>query len=145
MKSKGFTIIETVISLFIALIILTYSSSERTFDKNIYRDIESDGFIYEVYDFITYSRLKCRSENKSGSIIVSPSDNKIYYKIGGSTTMESIKAPDSISLSGKRITIPIREDGRLNKAETILFQDSFNRTRKITIRVGVDYISLDGK
>lgn len=145
MKKKGFTMIEVIVSLSIILIIFSCSISKNSFDKNIYEDIEDNGFIYEVHDFITYSRLKCIKEKKRGEIVISPSDNKIYFKIGTSQDMEFLKLPSGIKIASGRNIIPLSNNGRLNKADTIVFQNSFNELRKITIRVGVDYISLDGK
>ena len=89
--------------------------------------------------------MKCIKEKKRGEIVISPSDNKIYFKIGTSQDMEFLKLPSGIKIASGRSIIPLSNNGRLNKADTIVFQNSFNELRKITIRVGVDYISLDGK
>ena len=40
-------------------------------------------------------------------------------------------------------SIPIDSSGRINKAGSIEFQNSFKELKSIKIRVGVDYINLN--
>ncbi|MDO5516894.1 MAG: prepilin-type N-terminal cleavage/methylation domain-containing protein [Clostridium sp.] len=143
MKSQGFTVLETIVSLFIILIVFSGAASSGKVQKNIYKDIESEGFIYEMHDFLTYAKLKSRHECKPGEIISIPAENKIYYAYNNSKTAEVITVPDSMKISNVGIQIPVNSKGRLNKARTIEFENYFNDVKTIKIRVGIDYINLD--
>ena len=145
MKKSGFTVLETIVSLFIILIVFSCAAASSKVEKNIYKDIESEGFMYEMHDFLTYAKLKSIQEGKAGKIISIPAEKKIYYAFNNSTMTQSVRIPDSMKLSSGGVLIPINSEGRLNKAGTIEFQNYFNELKKIRIRVGVDYINLDDK
>lgn len=143
MKKKGFTVLETMVSLFIILIVFSCAAASGNIDKNIYRDIESEGFQYEVHDLLTYAKLRSKVNYECARITVSPEENRIYYEYGNPSSIKPIKVPDSMTIVSDRKTYALNERGRVNDSGTIKFQNYFNELKKIGIRVGVDYINLD--
>lgn len=143
MKKQGFTVLETTISLFIIMILFASAASIGGVETNIYKDIESEGFMYEMHDFLTYAKLKSRIENKPGKMQTIPSENKIYYAYASSRTVKSIEVPKSMEITSVGTLIPIGSSGRVNKAGSIEFQSYFKELKNIKIRVGVDYINLN--
>ena len=77
MKKQGFTVLETIISLFIIMTLFSSAVSIGSVETNIYKDIESEGFMYEMHDFLTYAKLRSRAENKPGKLLTIPSENKV--------------------------------------------------------------------
>ena len=145
MKKQGFTVLETIISLFIIMTLFSSAVSIGSVETNIYKDIESEGFMYEMHDFLTYAKLRSRIENKPGKLLTIPSENKIYYAYGSSGTAKYITAPGSMEMTSMGTSIPIDSSGRINKAGSIEFQNSFKELKSIKIRVGVDYINLNDR
>lgn len=143
MNKKGFTVLETIAVLFIILILLSGVVSIGSFESKIYKDIECEGFLYEVHDLITYAKLKSKSENKAGSIIIAPYKSSVYYTYNNSETSKRIVVPNGIKVFCKEPFIPINSSGRINKAGSIEIQNYFNELKSIKIRVGVDYINLN--
>lgn len=143
MRKKGFTLIETIITLFVIVILFSGAASVGSFESKIYKDIESDGFLYEIHDFLTYAKLKSKFENKPGKLIVVPVENKIYYTNDNSEIIKSLSVPNSMKITSRGMAIPIDASGRINKSDSIEFQNYFNELKSIKIRVGIDYINLN--
>lgn len=143
MKKSGFTIIETIISLFIILILCSGVASIGNLETNIYKDIENEGFMYEIHDFLTLVKSKCKVESTPGNIIVDPIKNRINYSYGNFEDSRFISMPSGIKIQNKTVSIPIDLSGRFNKACSIEIKNYFNELKSVKIRVGVDYINLN--
>lgn len=144
MKKAGFTVLETIVSLFIILIVFSCAAAGGKVEKSIYKDIESEGFIYEMHDFLTYAKLKSMQEGEIGKIVTIPANNKIYYyEYDDSRIMQTLNVPYGMKIIKGTTLIPISSEGRLNKAGTIEFQNYFNEFKRVKIRVGVDYINFE--
>ncbi|MBE6063636.1 MAG: prepilin-type N-terminal cleavage/methylation domain-containing protein [Clostridium butyricum] len=145
MKKKGFTLIETIISLFIVMILFAGVVSIGTVENNIYKNIENEGFIHDVYNLLTYSKLRNKREHKPGNLIVNPYENKIYYVDNKSNVIKSVALPNSMKIISGKALMPIDSSGRINKAGSIKFRNNFNELNSISIRVGIDYINCNNE
>ena len=67
-KSRGFTLLETVISIFIITIIFTTVSSIGAMKENIENDIEHDSDMYEIQNMLVLSKAACRKNDLTGYI-----------------------------------------------------------------------------
>ncbi|NME83477.1 prepilin-type N-terminal cleavage/methylation domain-containing protein [Clostridium sp. SM-530-WT-3G] len=143
MSKKGFTLFETIIVLFIILTLFSGVAAMGRFESKIYKNIEYEGFLYEVHNFITYAKLKSATSNKTGSLIITPSKKNIYYAYNNSQASKFVTVPSDIKVFSKEISFPIDSSGRINKAGSIQFENYFNEVKSIKIRVGVDYINFD--
>lgn len=142
MRKRGFTVIETIVSLCIILIVFSCAAASIKVEKNIYGDIESKGFLYEVHDLLTYAKLKSKVEGKRTKILVNPDENTIYFIDNNSSTIKSLSGTKNIRITSSKEIFQINNLGRINKAEKIEFQNCFNEVKQARIRVGVDYINL---
>ena len=55
-KVKGFTLIETVISIFILTLVITITTSISAMNSNLENQLAYDSDIYEVQNFLTLSK-----------------------------------------------------------------------------------------
>lgn len=143
MKKKGFSFIETIMTLFIIAILFSGTVSLGNFECKIYKNIESEGFLYEMHNFLTYAKLKSKFDNQYGKLLIIPSENKIYYTYNNLENAKDLIVPNSIKITSGIASMPIDSSGRINKSDTIKFQNSFDELKDVRIRVGVDYINLN--
>ncbi|WP_294401991.1 prepilin-type N-terminal cleavage/methylation domain-containing protein [uncultured Clostridium sp.] len=142
-RRRGFTLIETVVSIFIITLVLTAVISLNALKDNLEREIEYDSDVYEIQNMLTFSKAQCKQEKTKGHLLVNSRTDEIYFycntkgtlplkKIGLSENSDCIAEIKNLYLSdkGKIVagnTISVRKDGEI---------------RQITIGVGVDNIRI---
>lgn len=62
MKRHGFTLIETMVSLFILTMLFSIGISLSKFSNNLSAHIESTGYIYEIQNLLSYGKAVCREK-----------------------------------------------------------------------------------
>ncbi len=140
-KAEGYTLIELVVSIFIILSIASCGVKFYGTAKSIKNSIQIKKYTYEIQNLLSYGKSICREKKKTGKIVL---DNK-------TNTIRFIEGHDSIE---KTVTVPkeykifpyfryyILEDGRINGSNTINIMDEKNICHEITIKTGVDTITI---
>ena len=144
MKKYGFTLIETIISIFILTILFTTGVSLSQLGNKLSHDIENTNYVYEIQNLLSYGKAFCMEKNESGKIIVNVNENKIYF-IDGRENIESkktINLPKKIRILAKNKNIKIDRDGKITQGNTITLLDNCGERQDITIGVGVDLIDI---
>lgn len=146
MKKYGFTLIETVVSIFILTILLSVGLSLSKLGRNLAIDMENTEYVYEIQNVLSYGKAVCRENNKYGKITVKSSENKICF-VGGEGSIEKIiNLPKEIKIISEDISVLITPDGKISKGNTIKLVDKYGERQDITIGVGVDLIVIkDGE
>ena len=78
-KMRGFTLIETIISVFILTLVFTTVTSLGSMKNNIEKQIEYDSDIYEIQNLLTYSKALCKKDNSKGHILINAKNEDIYF------------------------------------------------------------------
>ena len=144
MKKYGFTLIETVISIFILSILFSVGLSLSKLRSGLSRDMENTAYVYEIQNLLSYGKAVCIEKNMSGKIIVDSNENKIYF-IDVWKNVESKKTvdlPKEIRILSKIESMKIDSDGKITQGNTITLLDNYGERQDITIGVGVDLIVI---
>lgn len=147
MKKAGFTLIETVVSIFILTILFSVGTSLNKFGHNLSSDMKNTAYIYEIQNLLSYGKAVCREKNKYGKITIHYKKQQIRFIEGVDNIEKVINMPEEISIDGEKyINILITPDGKISKGITIELRDENKEKHTITIGVGVDLIvSKDGE
>lgn len=146
MKKRGFTLIETVASLFILTILFGLTISLSKLGINMKQDVEKNGCIYEIQSLLTYGKAVCSEKSKYGKITVTASKSQIQFVEGWDGIEKIIILPKEMQIISKDVNIYINPNGRIAQGTTIKLIDSNGERQDITIGVGVDLIVIkDGK
>jgi len=146
MKKDGFTLIETVVSIFILTILFSVGASLNKFGGNLSDDMKNTAYVYEIQNLFSYGKAVCREKNKYGKITVDSRKNEIRFIEGADKIEKIIKLPKEISIVDRYISIPITPNGKISKGTTIQLVDDYREKQDITIGVGVDLIVIkDGE
>jgi len=142
MKRYGFTLIETIVSIFILNILLCVGLCLSKLENNLSHDIENTAYVYEIQNLISYGKAICKEQNKIGKILVKYKDNQIRF-IGGDGKIEkTINLPNEIKIINNDITVLITSSGKISQGNTIKLVDEYGERQEITIGVGVDLIVI---
>jgi len=142
MKKYGFTLIETVVSIFILTILFSVGLSLSKLGINISKDVENTGYIYEIQNVLSYGKAVCRDKNKYGKITVKSNTNEIRFVEGWDNIEKIIKLPKEIKIISNDISVLITPNGKISKGNTIKLIDKEGQRQDITIGVGVDLIVI---
>ena len=141
-KSRGFTLLETVISIFIITIIFTTVSSIGAMKENIENDIEHDSDMYEIQNMLVLSKAACRKNDLTGDISINPGKDKLglWYDVS-SSCLRYIELSPSSDCIGKNTNLYISSKGKFKSGSTIYVKGA-GKVESITIGVGVDTIRI---
>lgn len=146
MKRKGFTLIETMVSLFILSILFSIGTSLNKFAIHLSNNMGNTACIYEIQNILSYGKAVCREKNKYGKITIDPKKNQIRFIEGADKIEKIVNIPRDISMDGKYRSILITPKGKISKGTSIELIDNYRKRQIITVGVGVDYIDLkDGE
>lgn len=146
MKRKGFTLIETMVTIFILTILFSVGASLNKFAINLSSDMKNTAYAYEIQNILTYGKAVCREKNKYGKITIDPKKNEIRFIEGTDKIEKILNIPKDISMDGKYKSILITPDGKISKGTAIVLIDNYRERQTITVGVGVDYIAVkDGE
>ena len=142
MKTYGFTLIETVVSIFIITILFSVGISLSKFGSNLSHDMENTAYVYEIQNLLSYGKAVCMEKNKYGKITVKSSENKLRFIEGWDNIEKIINLPKEIKIISNDISVLITPDGRISQGNTIKLIDKYGQRQDITIGVGVDLIVI---
>jgi prepilin-type N-terminal cleavage/methylation domain-containing protein len=146
MKREGFTLIETIISIFILTILFSVGISLNKLAINLSNNMENTACIYEIQNILTYGKAICREKNKYGKIIIDPYTKKISFIEATDKIEKTFNIPENISMDGKYRSIFITPNGKISRGTSIVLIDNHMEKEIITVGVGVDYIDVkEGK
>jgi hypothetical protein len=143
MKRYGFTIIETVVSIFIITILFGVGISLSKFGRNLSNDIQNRACIYEIQNLLTYGKAVCSEKNKYGKVTVKSSKNEIRFIEGWDSIEKIVILPKEMQIISGDISVFITPDGKISKGNTIKIIDKNGERQDITIGVGVDLIDIN--
>lgn len=143
-KLEGFTLIETIISIFILSIIFTIITSLSAINFNLRKQMEYDYDIYEIQNFLTLSKATCRKEKVNGHIIINSKDEEMYFYHDGNgeKPFKKLKLSRNSDCLGKNINLYLDDNGRIKSGATISIKSDDHIT-EIIIGVGVDIIRIN--
>ena len=146
MKKYGFTLIETVVSIFILTILFSVGVSLSKLGSNLLHDMENKAYVYEIQNLLSYGKAVCKEKNKYGKITVKSSRNEIRFIEGWDNIEKIINVPKEIKIINNDISVLITPNGKISKGTTIKLIDKYGERQDITIGVGVDLIDIkDGE
>lgn len=143
MKKVGFTLIETIVSIFILTILFSIGTSLNKLGSNLFKDMKNTAYIYEIQNLLSYGKAVCREKNKYGKITIDSRKNQIRFIEGADNIEKIINMPKEISINEERYqSIFITPDGKISRGITIELIDDYKEKYDITIGVGVDLIVI---
>lgn len=143
MKKNGFTLIETIVSIFILTILFSVGTSLNKLGNNLSKDMKNTAYVYEIQNLLSYGKAVCREKNKYGKITIDSRKNQIRFIEGADNIEKIIKMPKEISINEERHqSIFITPDGKISRGITIELIDDYKEKYDITIGVGVDLIVI---
>jgi len=146
MKKDGFTLIETMASIFILAILFSVGISESKFGNNLAYGMEKTAYVYEIQNILSYGKAVCKEKNKYGKIVIDSSKNEIRFIEGWDNIEKIVKLPEEIIIINRYKSIQITSEGKIAQGVTIELIDKYREEQDITIGVGVDLITIkDGK
>lgn len=146
MKKYGFTLIETVVSIFILTILLSVGLSLSKLGCDLELDMENKEYVYEIQNLLSYGKAVCKEKNKYGKITVKSSKNEIRFIEGWDNIEKIINLPKEIKIINNDISVLITPGGKIFQGNTIKLIDKYGQRQDIIIRVGVDLIVIkDGE
>ena len=142
MKKDGFTLIETMVSIFILTILFSVGLSLSKLGSTLSQDIERTAYVYEIQNLLSYGKAICMDQNKCGEITVKSNTNEIRF-IGGEGKIEKvINLPKEIKIISNDTCVLITQSGKISKGNTIKLVDKYGEKQAITIGVGVDLVVI---
>lgn len=146
MKKDGFTLIETVVSMFILSILFSIGLTLSNLGNNLSADIKNTDHVYEIQNLLSYGKAVCSKKNKYGKITVKSNNNEIRFIEGADKIEKIINLPTDIKIISNDISVFITPYGKILKGFTIKLVDKYGRRQDITIDVGTDFIRIkDGE
>ena len=144
---KGFTLIEIVLVIGIMSIIAGCSAISIRYYKTIKNKVDADYSCNAVVLFINNSKMYCRENSCSATVIIDIERNALKLDKGSNTIRELILG-DKITLdevSGRRVSKEIVFDkkGYSNDAFTIALRDNNSKRYEISMRVGTGYVKVN--
>lgn len=141
MKENGFTLIETIASIFILMILFSIGLTLYKFKSNLQVDMEAASYVYEIQNLLSYGKATCKEKNKYGRVTVDRINNEIRFEEGWDSIEKKILLPSEIRLFSNNPSFLIKSDGKIEQGSTIILLDKFGEKYFIKVRVGIDLIS----
>jgi len=142
MKKYGFTLIETVVSIFILTFLFSIGISLSKLGSDLSHDMDNTAYVYEIQNLLSYGKAVCKDKNKYGKITVKSSENEISFIEGWDNIEKIIKLPQEIKIINNDISVLITSSGKISQGNTIKLIDKYWQRQDITIGVGVDLIVI---
>ncbi|EKQ58194.1 MULTISPECIES: prepilin-type N-terminal cleavage/methylation domain-containing protein [unclassified Clostridium] len=142
MRKQGFTLIETIVCIFILIILFNVGIALSKWSNSMSSDIKYSGNVYEIQNLLTYGKAVCREKNKYGKITVKSSKNEIRFVEGWDNIEKVIVLPSEIKIISEDISTLVTPEGGISKGATIKLLYKNGERVDITIRVGVDLIVI---
>lgn len=142
-KLKGFTLLETVISIFIITLVFTAVTSLEIMKDNLENEMECNSDIYEVQNMLILSKAVCKKDNNKGHMLINTKGKEIYFYLdsGGSSLFRKIKLSNNSDCLGKNINLYLTSRGKITSGTTITIKNA-EEIENITIGGGVDTIKI---
>lgn len=142
MKNYGFTLIETVVSIFILTILFSVGVSLSKLGSSLSQNMENTAYVYEIQNLLSYGKAVCTEKNKYGKITIKSSENKLRFVEGWDNIEKIIELPKEIKIISNDVSILITPNGKISKGTTIKLIDKYRERQDITIGSGVDLIDI---
>ncbi|WP_297422210.1 prepilin-type N-terminal cleavage/methylation domain-containing protein [Clostridium sp.] len=142
MRKQGFTLLETIVCIFILIILFNVGIALSKWSNSLSSDIKYSGNVYEIQNLLTYGKAVCREKNRYGKITVKSSKNEIRFVEGWDNIEKVINLPSEIKIISEDISALVTPEGKINKGATIKLLYKNGERVDITIRVGVDLIVI---
>ena len=142
-KTQGYTFIEMLVSMFLILCILSCGLKFYKTGKSIKNILMIKKYTYEIQNLLSYGKSVCREKKKTGKVLLDSKRNIIRFVEGFDSIEKTVIIPKQFKVF-PNFTYYILEDGRINGSNTINIMDENNVCHKITIKTGVDTITIKG-
>lgn len=142
-KKKGFTLLETIITISMLMIIFASGTSLGIMKSNIENEIKKDSDIYEIQNLLTLSKAKCKKDNTTGKLLINKKENKLYFysAIDKGSPFRTISLSNDSDYLAESSNIFLNHKGRLLSADTIYVKNN-DEVNSVTIGVGVDTVRI---
>ncbi len=138
MKRCGFTLIETMASIFILILLFSVGSSLSGFSNKLSYKMNGTGYTYEIQNLLSYGKAVCREKNRYGKITTTASKNEVRFIEGWDNIEKIIKLPNGMKIISNDISLMITPTGKITRGYTLKILDELGERHDITINVGVD-------
>lgn len=98
MMKNGFTLIETIVSIFILIILSGICLTLYKFKNNLEVDMKDTAYVYEVQNLLSYGKAVCKEKNNYGKITVNGKINEIKFEEGWDGIEKKIVLPKWIKI-----------------------------------------------
>ena len=138
-RERGFTLIESIVSIFIITTVFTAVVSLNALKDNFHREIEYDSDIYGIQNILTFSKVKCKKENTKGHIVINSRTSEIYFYCNSKSSLplKKIKLSGNSDCIAEINNLYVTDTGKITSGNTI----SVGSSGEI-IGVGVDNIRI---
>lgn len=144
MKKNGFTLVETIVTIFILIVLFTVTISLGKMGRNLRKNIEDNGYIYEIDNLLIYGKAVCKQKSKYGKVSVNGT-NQIRFVEGWDNIERIVNLPKELKIVSKDLNLFIDPNGRITQGTTITVINDNGEREDITIGVGVDQIVIKNK
>lgn len=142
MKKSGFTLVETMASIYILTIVLFEGITLSKFGRSMESEIKNNECLYEIQNVFSYGKAVCREKNKYGKITIKSNDNEVRFVEGWDSIEKIVTLPKDITIISKDINLWITPDGKISNGYTLKIIDKDGYKKEVTIGVGVDRIVI---
>ncbi|SHH37546.1 pilus assembly FimT family protein [Clostridium grantii] len=140
MKSKGFSLIEILIVINIALIFLSFTIlSFVELNNRLANTMDVELCSNEIVSIIDGGKNYCRVNKYFGTIRLSDTNEVIF---GCNDKTIKYKLPSKFKLYTYPKEIIINQEGEIGSACSIYYYDRKNKRHCITIRVATNYVKV---
>ena len=152
LKREGTTLIELIVVLGLLSIMSLIGVKGYSLYSNIIYDLEIKQFQYDIKETLSYGKEYCHANRIVGNFYVEKEDDDlmVIFKCGENVERE-VELPDSIILVNelgaelnKSTYLTITTEGHI-KSESIYFKDEKGGNYVLSVRVGVDFITVKEK
>lgn len=142
MKRPGFTLIETMVSIYILTIVLFTGISLSKFGLSMNSQMKNSEFIYEIQNLVSYGKAVCREKNKNGKIAIELSENQLRFVEGWDGIEKIVKIPKEIEMYSTYKNIWINPYGKISTGGRMELKDKYGRKTVIKVDVTTDDMNI---
>lgn len=150
-RTRGVTLIETIVSITLLIILLSIGSLGYNFFNKINKELKNEAIISEITDLIIYGKSYCSNYETSGKIVFNNSDEnrEIRFTVNGVriATINNFSDLYFVKDDGSKIEeafwLDINNTG-VATPMTITLMNKENEKHKITIAVGSNRVRYRG-
>nr|WP_254903552.1 prepilin-type N-terminal cleavage/methylation domain-containing protein [Clostridium tyrobutyricum] len=143
LKKSGFTLIELMIVISIISVIFSFSLIKFNGFNSLKDRIYVDELNNKILSFIVKSKMYCKDRDSSGYIRFDQNNNNIIY-YNNLTRVYKMNLPEEfkLSINTEDNKVHINNDGMIQNAFSIKFQDGKGEMHCITVNVGTFYADI---